>query len=367
MDQLDVFRKALENPMDVHPDELHSLVSRYPYCQPLIFAGQRKNALEQQPLDKQKALIYAYSPFWLRDYVLKPVDVIPELEVDSDDYVAYEELEVEESVESAVEQVDEADGSEGNRSNKGAPEPRFTETELTDADVTLTSDVAKDESETQESVFDPPLPYNIETAFSDQGDEITDLQSAEELAEEHNEQASQEDISLYNDELMPYSFRWWLYKTRLEHAETYQPFAAAELPKPKAGQFDPKKIDEAILDQQIRENIFHLQDPEDKLSAKRKKKTIEFGTSQPMDEVIDRFIREEPQIQPPKAEEINTENKARQSSEDRLRVVTETLADIYISQGMYERALSVFRKLISENPEKKSYFATRIREIEQKL
>lgn len=366
MDQLDVFRKALENPMDVHPDELHSLVSRYPYCQPLIFASQRKKALEQQPLDQQKALIYAYSPFWLRDYVLTPVDVIPELEVDSDDYVAYEELEVEEAVESAVEEFNEIDEREEN-SSKGEPERRATGTELTDADVPFTSEAAKDEAETQESIFEPPLPYNIETAFSEQDNEITDLQSAEELASEHSEHASQEDISLYNDELMPYSFRWWLYKTRLEHAETYQPFAAAELPKPKAGQFDLKKIDEAILDQQIRENIFHLQDPEDKLSAKRKKKTIEFGTSQPMDEVIDRFIREEPQIQPPKAEEINTENKARQSSEDGLRVVTETLADIYISQGMYERALSVFRKLISENPEKKSYFATRIREIEQKL
>src|SRR5690606_3906958 len=59
--------------------------------------------------------------------------------------------------------------------------------------------------------------------------------------------ASQEDISLYNDELMPYSFRWWLYKTRLEHADTYQPFASPELPRPKAGQVDFQKIDEAIL------------------------------------------------------------------------------------------------------------------------
>src|SRR5690606_17098256 len=69
---------------------------------------------------------------------------------------------------------------------------------------------------------------------------------------------SEEDMSLYNDELMPYSFRWWLYKTRLEHADTYQPFAQPVFPKPHKGQFDPRKLDEAILDQQIRENIFHL-------------------------------------------------------------------------------------------------------------
>src|SRR5690606_4788255 len=113
-----------------------------------------------------------------------------------------------------------------------------------------------------------------------------------------------DEISLYNDELMPYSFRWWLYKTRLEHAETYQPFVSPVLPRPQKGQFDPKKIDEAILDQQIRENIFHLQDPQDKLSDENKKETVEFGSELKSDEVIDKFIREEPQIQPPKAEAI---------------------------------------------------------------
>src|SRR5690606_41627955 len=40
----------------------------------------------------------------------------------------------------------------------------------------------------------------------------------------------EENVSLYNDELMPYSFRWWLHKPRLEHADTYQPFASPHLP-----------------------------------------------------------------------------------------------------------------------------------------
>src|SRR5690606_28678637 len=47
------------------------------------------------------------------------------------------------------------------------------------------------------------------------------------------EEIDAEKISLYNDELMPYSFRWWLHKTRLEHADTYQPFATPVLPRPQ--------------------------------------------------------------------------------------------------------------------------------------
>ncbi|MGO3164595.1 MAG: hypothetical protein ACTIJ2_15320 [Sphingobacteriaceae bacterium] len=356
MDQVNVFRKALENPLEVSSAEFQELLTRYPYCQPLIFAQQRKKSLAQEPLDSQKTLIYAYSPFWLRDYLNKPIEVVPELEVDSDDYVAYEELETPELEETSLTDDIDLDAEQADYQD-------FTSAIGGDTHLSTPQESTGEEPEEEELSFEPPLAYNIEKEFADE--ELT--QETQPQGESNQEQVSQDDISLYNDELMPYSFRWWLYKTRLEHADTYQPFATPELPRPQAGQFDPKKLDEAILDQQIRENIFHLQDPEDKLSKQRKKQTIEFGTSQRMGEVIDKFIREEPQIQPPKAEEINTENKARRSSEDQLQVVTETLADIYVAQGMYERALSVFKKLISENPEKKSYFATRIRAVEKKL
>ncbi|MGH2623393.1 MAG: hypothetical protein ACRDE7_06990, partial [Sphingobacterium sp.] len=224
--------------------------------------------------------------------------------------------------------------------------------------------------EQSEPIFDMPSTYSLTDEFPQEeeglDDPFADQEPSLENTPDHDPNVADE-ISLYNDELMPYSFRWWLYKTRLEHAETYQPFVSPVLPRPQKGQFDPKKIDEAILDQQIRENIFHLQDPQDKLSDENKKETVEFGSEVKSDEVIDKFIREEPQIQPPKAEAINTENKARKSSEDMFSVVTETLAGIYESQGMHEKAIAVFKKLISEYPEKKSYFASRIKELEIKL
>jgi len=40
--------------------------------------------------------------------------------------------------------------------------------------------------------------------------------------------ADHQDISKYHDEQMPYTFMWWLDKTRKEHAGTYQPYVKSE-------------------------------------------------------------------------------------------------------------------------------------------
>ena len=352
MDQIKVFRKALENPLEVSETDFQFLLAKYAYSQPILFAYERKKNLENLVSDKQKSLLYAFSAFWLRDYVQTPVADIPELTVEeSPDYIAYEDVASEELREEAV-----LDTSVDSSADDEDESVQKNEESITDED--------------SEPIFDMPSTYTLTDEFGvvEPGTDINFSQA--ELSVEsnpENDPNAADEISLYNDELMPYSFRWWLYKTRLEHAETYQPFVSPVLPKPQKGQFDPKKFDEAVLDQQIRENIFHLQDPQDKLSDENKKETIEFVSEQKSDEVIEKFIREEPQIQPPKAETINTENKARKSSEDMFSVVTETLADIYESQGMHEKAIAVFKKLISEYPEKKSYFATRIKELEIKL
>ncbi|MFW6310108.1 MAG: hypothetical protein ACOC1D_03315 [Prolixibacteraceae bacterium] len=46
-------------------------------------------------------------------------------------------------------------------------------------------------------------------------------------------------------------------------------------------------------------------------------------------------------------------------------MVTETLANIYVGQKKYDKALNAFKKLSLKYPEKNSYFATRIEEIEK--
>ena len=366
MDQLNIFRKALRDPLAVSEEEFRYLLSKYPYSQPIVFSYERKKQLEGNPVDKQKVLLYANNAFWALDYLNKPVPNIPEIEVEPEGYIAFEDLSDDNSYvqteENSIEEDEEVlivEEEMDHETSHQSYNQEETDSGFIEDEVEEKKSVDKASSEELENIFDPPLAYNIESEYPEEIEE--------ESEEEFDDKTSEENISLYNDELMPYSFKWWLYKTRLEHADTYQPFLPPNLPKAQKGQFDPKKLDEAILDQQIRENIFHLQNPEDKLSEKYKKKTVEFNSAKEVDKVIEKFIQQEPQIQPPKAENINTENMARKSSEDQLSIVTETLANIYVGQGMYEKAISVFVKLIAENPEKKSYFATRIKELEQKL
>ena len=83
-------------------------------------------------------------------------------------------------------------------------------------------------------------------------------------------------------------------------------------------------------------------------------------------EMIDRFIQNDPVIVP-KASFFSPSNIAKLSLAENEDFVTETLADIYEKQGNYQKAISAFKKLSLKNPEKSSYFATRILKLEKLL
>jgi hypothetical protein len=78
-------------------------------------------------------------------------------------------------------------------------------------------------------------------------------------------------------------------------------------------------------------------------------------------------MKEEPQIRPPDSKKLDTENKARKSAEDPNDLVSETLAQIYADQMLYEKAISTYKKLSLKVPEKSPYFADRILELEKKV
>lgn len=348
-----LYKEALANPSKISEEDLKWLMARYPYSQPLVFAYERrKKLLGEESASKGVAVFYAPNVGWLWNFVNKPEEVIEEIIPIQEDYIPFVELDT-------AEEVEDQDAPEKEIAIEEKNIEAEVSTELEEDDVASAEPVVE-EAELEKLVHEAGV--GADYFMFERKEPIEEVVAVEEAPQ----QPEPENISLYNDDLMPYSFRWWLHKTRLEHADTYQPFASVSFPKAERG-IDFSKVDEAIIDQQIKENIIHFQDPEMKLSEEVKSKPAEPISSKKSDPIIERFIKEEPIIQPPSADSIHNENMARQSAEDNYVLVTETLANIYIDQGLYLKAIEVFKKLILKYPEKKSYFATRIQELEKNL
>lgn len=83
------------------------------------------------------------------------------------------------------------------------------------------------------------------------------------------------------------------------------------------------------------------------------------------EELIERFIREEPRIQVKKSGFFNPVNMAKKSVQDSDEFVTETLARIYAKQGNIPKAVRAYQKLSLKFPEKTAYFAALIEELKR--
>lgn len=83
-------------------------------------------------------------------------------------------------------------------------------------------------------------------------------------------------------------------------------------------------------------------------------------------ELIDKFIADEPSITRGKAVRENQSDLSKTSSELKEDLVSENLAIIYAKQGKANKAIEIYKKLIWKFPQKKASFAARIEELKKK-
>jgi len=89
-------------------------------------------------------------------------------------------------------------------------------------------------------------------------------------------------------------------------------------------------------------------------------------TGKSVESLIDNFISKDPKITPGKSREYGLEDLAKESLVDNEEFVTETLAEIYASQGNLSKAKRAFDLLSLKYPEKSIYFAARIKKLGKK-
>ncbi|HEY6142357.1 MAG TPA: tetratricopeptide repeat protein [Flavobacterium sp.] len=80
-------------------------------------------------------------------------------------------------------------------------------------------------------------------------------------------------------------------------------------------------------------------------------------------DLIDKFIEASPKISPVKQGAIST-TLSEPAKTDTSYLMTETLARVYLEQKKYQKAIQAYEILILKYPEKSSFFADRISDIE---
>jgi hypothetical protein len=126
------------------------------------------------------------------------------------------------------------------------------------------------------------------------------------------------------------------------------------LRKDKSENTDQNSEDQESLDQPFQTGVSH---------GARKIEVKDQKSHQK--DLIDRFIRMEPQIARGKSTDFTPGNIAKESLEEDFSLVTETMAKLFIAQGKIDKARKAFRKLMELFPEKSVYFAAQLKNLDK--
>ncbi len=106
------------------------------------------------------------------------------------------------------------------------------------------------------------------------------------------------------------------------------------------------------------------------VKKKLPKKVSKTTTVTAQRKIIDAFIKKEPKIRPKKpslkVKEKPQKDLSVESTKIKNDLVSENLAIIMEKQGKISKAKDIYKKLIWKFPQKKAYFATRIKELDKK-
>lgn len=89
------------------------------------------------------------------------------------------------------------------------------------------------------------------------------------------------------------------------------------------------------------------------------------GDANKGNDLIDKFIKDQPVISRNQVDFYNAHKEAASSIVDQDNIVSETLASIYIDQKHFGKAINIYQKLSLKYPKKSSYFAALIKKAKK--
>ncbi|MFN0032911.1 MAG: hypothetical protein ACKVOR_12190 [Flavobacteriales bacterium] len=206
----------------------------------------------------------------------------------------------------------------------------------------------------QREILLEAMQSSIELEVGEVQDDIVPLQVA--AVEGSDEQLNDDELT----QASPYA-RWMLMRSRQIHfaeqiaipPESTTPPASADWLRGGHGQEieNDAETDEAATHERLRrKHNQRIQVPDARENHRN---------------LIDRFIQIEPRITRNRSVDYPTGNMARESLEEDLELVTETMAKLYALQGKPDKARRAYKKLIELHPEKSIYFAAQLKNLDK--